>query len=278
MEDDDGVVLGCARVLDDGDEWRIGRVALHRTVRGQGWADRLMQTALQVCPDRDVVLDAQAPLAAWYATFGFEVVRPGVPRGRHPAPADGAARAVKVRVGAGTGVEWLMAAMAVADPDWRAVLTHGETAYDAALAAGGRSLVRDAGRIGRHGWIRLLGPLTRVRGAWSVEALRHEAASLSADGLRETLLGDGTQTSRWLVRASAADVRDTCLGVLDALPGPADRSPVLTPVRARLAEAGPEQLLDEVAPGLHYGPGVLRPRRARHLAPGRAHRGRARPA
>ncbi len=164
---------------------------------------------------------------------------------------------MKVRVGAGTGVEWLMAAMAVADPDWRAVLTHGGTAYDAALAAGGRSLVRDAGRIGRHGWIRLLGPLTRVRGAWSVEALRHEAASLSADGLRDTLLGDRTQTTRWLARASADDVRRTCLGVLDALTGPADRAPVLTPVRARLAEAGPEQLLDEVAPGLHYGPGVL---------------------
>ena len=28
-------------------------------------------------------------------------------------------------------------------------------------------------------------------------------------------------------------------------------------MRARLAEVGPEQLLDEVAPGLHYGPGVL---------------------
>ncbi len=39
--------------------------------------------------------------------------------------------------------------------------------------------------------------------------------------------------------------------------GPADRAPVLSPVRARLAEAGPERLLDEVAPGLHYGPGVL---------------------
>ena len=73
LENDDGVVLGCARVLDDGQEWRIGRVALHRTVRGQGWADRLMQAALQVCPDRDVVLDAQSPLARWYGTFGFEV-------------------------------------------------------------------------------------------------------------------------------------------------------------------------------------------------------------
>jgi ElaA protein len=76
MEDDNGVVVGCARVLDDGDEWRIGRVALHRTVRGQGWAERIMQAALQVCPDRDVVLDAQSPLARWYAGFGFEVCGP----------------------------------------------------------------------------------------------------------------------------------------------------------------------------------------------------------
>jgi ElaA protein len=76
LENDDGVVLGCARVLDEGDEWRIGRVALLRTVRGQGWADRIMQAALQVCPDRDVILDAQAPLARWYATFGFEVCGP----------------------------------------------------------------------------------------------------------------------------------------------------------------------------------------------------------
>jgi len=73
MEDDNGVVLGCARVLDEGEEWRIGRVALHPTVRGQGWADRIMEVALQVCPDRDIVLDAQTPLATWYATFGFEV-------------------------------------------------------------------------------------------------------------------------------------------------------------------------------------------------------------
>ena len=37
MDDDAGVVLGCARVLDEGRQWRIGRVALHRTVRGRGW-------------------------------------------------------------------------------------------------------------------------------------------------------------------------------------------------------------------------------------------------
>jgi len=74
--DDDDVVVGCARVLDEGDTWRIGRVALHPTVRGRGLADQLIHTALQVCTDRDVVLDAQSPLAPWYATFGFEVCGP----------------------------------------------------------------------------------------------------------------------------------------------------------------------------------------------------------
>jgi DNA-binding transcriptional ArsR family regulator len=164
---------------------------------------------------------------------------------------------MRVRVGAGTGAEWLMAAMAVADPDWRAVFSHGATAYDAALAAGGRALVRDAGRVGRHGWVHLLGPLTRLRGAWSVEALRAEAAGLAPQELRETLLGSRGQATRWLVNADPKAVRRTCLHVLDGLPAPVDRAPVLSRVRARLAEVGPEQLLDEVAPGLHYDRSVL---------------------
>ncbi len=66
-------LIGYARVLDDGDIWRIGRVALAPPVRGRGLADQLITTALQICPDRDVVLDAQSPLADWYGTFGFEV-------------------------------------------------------------------------------------------------------------------------------------------------------------------------------------------------------------
>lgn len=70
----DGVrLVGYARVLDDGATWRIGRVVLAAEARGRGLADTVMQTALDVCPDRDIVLDAQAPLAPWYATFGFEI-------------------------------------------------------------------------------------------------------------------------------------------------------------------------------------------------------------
>ncbi len=70
---DGEALIGYARVLDDTDVWRIGRVVLAREARGQGHADGLLRAALDVTGDRDVVLDAQSPLARWYATFGFEV-------------------------------------------------------------------------------------------------------------------------------------------------------------------------------------------------------------
>ena len=73
---DDDALLGYARVLDDLDTWRIGRVVLAPPVRGKGLADPLMRTAVQVAKDRDVLLDAQSPLAGWYSTFGFEVDGP----------------------------------------------------------------------------------------------------------------------------------------------------------------------------------------------------------
>jgi len=66
-------VIGYARVLDERVHWRIGRVVLAPAARGRGLADVLMETALQVCPDRDVVLDAQVPLARWYESLGFMV-------------------------------------------------------------------------------------------------------------------------------------------------------------------------------------------------------------
>ena len=75
MHDEDGLV-GYARVLDDGEVWRIGRVVLARAARGRGFADPLLEEALRACPDRPVVMDAQTPLRAWYEQFGFEVVGP----------------------------------------------------------------------------------------------------------------------------------------------------------------------------------------------------------
>jgi ElaA protein len=73
---DDQRVIGYARVLDDATAWRIGRVVLDRGIRGRGWADRLMEATVRLCTGREVVLDAQAPLARWYASLGFEVAGP----------------------------------------------------------------------------------------------------------------------------------------------------------------------------------------------------------
>ncbi|QZY29394.1 GNAT family N-acetyltransferase [Nocardioides coralli] len=70
---EDERVVGYGRVLDDGAVWRIGRVVLAPSARGRGLADVVMDTALQVCRGRDVVLDAQAPLQGWYASHGFVV-------------------------------------------------------------------------------------------------------------------------------------------------------------------------------------------------------------
>ncbi len=72
----DGAVVGAVRVLDDGDVARVGRVVLARSARGQGLADRLMIAALEVVGPRPSVLDAQAPLAGWYAGFGYVVSGP----------------------------------------------------------------------------------------------------------------------------------------------------------------------------------------------------------
>ena len=73
---DSAEVVGYARVVDDDDVWRIGRVVLAADARGRGLADPLMEATLAECPGRDVVLSAQAPLAAWYSSLGFEVTGP----------------------------------------------------------------------------------------------------------------------------------------------------------------------------------------------------------
>ena len=73
---DDGALQGYLRLLDDGGVARIGRVVLAPAARGRGLADQLVRAALAECAGREVVLDAQSPLAGWYACFGFEVSGP----------------------------------------------------------------------------------------------------------------------------------------------------------------------------------------------------------
>ena len=82
--DDAGRVTATLRVLHDGDDRRIGRVATAADARGQGLAAELMRAAVASCEGRLVRLDAQAHLAGWYARFGFvvdgdEFVEDGIP-------------------------------------------------------------------------------------------------------------------------------------------------------------------------------------------------------
>lgn len=70
-EADTDAVLGCLRVLDDGEQARIGRVLVTPAHRGRGIADALVRAALTVIGARASVLDAQSHLAGWYARFGY---------------------------------------------------------------------------------------------------------------------------------------------------------------------------------------------------------------
>ena len=74
LEDD--AVVGCLRVLDDGEWARIGRVVVAPAARGRGLAPLLMDEAMAVCGDREVRLDAQTGLTAFYEGYGFEVTGP----------------------------------------------------------------------------------------------------------------------------------------------------------------------------------------------------------
>jgi ElaA protein len=69
-------ILAYLRILDDGDQERIGRVLTARAARGAGLAQRLMDEALAVIGNRPSVLDAQAHLVDFYAKFGYAAAGP----------------------------------------------------------------------------------------------------------------------------------------------------------------------------------------------------------
>jgi ElaA protein len=72
----DGRVRAYLRVLDDGDAQRIGRVVTAKEARGGGLAGRLVSEALTIIGNRPSRLDAQAHLAGFYASFGYDPAGP----------------------------------------------------------------------------------------------------------------------------------------------------------------------------------------------------------
>lgn len=71
----DDEVVAVLRILRDEAALRIGRVAVHPSLRGSGLATRFFEFALTTCrtiaPELPIVLDAQEPLTEWYGRFGF---------------------------------------------------------------------------------------------------------------------------------------------------------------------------------------------------------------
>lgn len=77
--EEDAALVGCARVLDDGDCARIGRVVVTPSARGRGLAAVLVDAslaAIEAIGEREVRLDAQTQLTGWYARWGFVVSGP----------------------------------------------------------------------------------------------------------------------------------------------------------------------------------------------------------
>lgn len=75
VETDDGTIVATARVLDDGEARRIGRIATDPAHRGAGLGRQLVEhfLASSAGPWR---LDAQTYLVDWYRELGFDVDGP----------------------------------------------------------------------------------------------------------------------------------------------------------------------------------------------------------
>ncbi|WP_229023136.1 GNAT family N-acetyltransferase [Actinomarinicola tropica] len=73
VEDDGGDVVATVRTLREPDgSTRLGRVVTRADARGSGLAADLIRAALAEV-GRPVVISAQAHLARWYRTLGFEI-------------------------------------------------------------------------------------------------------------------------------------------------------------------------------------------------------------
>jgi DNA-binding transcriptional ArsR family regulator len=165
----------------------------------------------------------------------------------------GRARAVTsgVRATSGAGYELLVGLVAVADERWRSVLTGGDDLYRAARVAG-KDLTRDAARLGRLGWVNLLPLLPGTDG--SRAALLDAVSGLDAGELHRVVLGARrvepparSDLTSWLRRTVPAEVRETCLQVIRAMPEPA-----VVPPPATALDGRPHEVLERVAPGVRY--------------------------
>jgi ElaA protein len=66
-----GTVLATIRVLENGEDRAIGRVATAVSARGRGLSAQLVRRGIELCEGRTIDIGAQAYLEHWYERFGF---------------------------------------------------------------------------------------------------------------------------------------------------------------------------------------------------------------
>jgi ElaA protein len=67
----EGAVLSTLRVLQNGEDRAIGRVATAEGARGRGLSAELVRRGIELCGGRTIDIGAQAYLESWYERFGF---------------------------------------------------------------------------------------------------------------------------------------------------------------------------------------------------------------
>jgi ElaA protein len=68
---DEATTLATIRVLENGDDRAIGRVATAVGARGRGLSAELIRRGIELCGGRTIDIGAQAYLESWYERFGF---------------------------------------------------------------------------------------------------------------------------------------------------------------------------------------------------------------
>lgn len=79
IDDADGVAATLRLLREEGDRWSIGRIVSRADARSRGVAATLVRAGLQrlgALGCRTVDIGAQAQLAGWYRTLGFEAHGP----------------------------------------------------------------------------------------------------------------------------------------------------------------------------------------------------------
>jgi hypothetical protein len=124
-------------------------------------------------------------------------------------------RAPKVEIAAGDGFDLLVSAVAVADSDWRDVLTHGPAVWSTVRREMGAETTRQVARFGRFGWINLIGLLATARTRGGRDDLVTVLDHTSADELR--LVVAGGRREQMTMRLGAERLRVALAGDAPAM-------------------------------------------------------------